>query len=475
MWIGLDFGTYKLCSAFWKNGNYHIIPNHDDARITPNNIRIQDGKFSFSTNRTKNSIYSVKRTLGQLYEESGMSQTWPQSAKLSDGTIGVVVDKTYRPEDIIYHILYNMIQNTQQKLQTNIKGIVIAIPDSFTQIQRKQLKNVGASLNIGIRLIHDSTSACLSYQNNIMRLNASYTGNILIYNLGATYTSASIINFDDGLGLVTHSACHDVGADDFDYALCENLAKKYNICSDANIKYLLGNCQKVKHDLSSISNSIIEIDFDGQTEFISSTYFEEVCQRIAHKCFEPVYAILEHIGVDQIDKVIMIGGGSRIKMIRRMMTSVFGNKLEFTLHAEESIAIGACMQAAIYNNDQSLNDNVLPINICAHNISIIHEAQYNTKNIRLAPYHTDMVIPGHHFPNKFTALCPLVAETDYLIIRHGTYHNKYKMSKIKITCKIAANTVKTALITADVDPDGVMVIAICDFVSREAISFEIFE
>ena len=199
-------------------------------------------------------------------------------------------------------------------MNTKITGFVIGIPDHYTQYQRKKLVGYGKELGVNIRLINDSTAAALTYQNKCQN-NNNYE-KVLIYNLGAGHVTASIVLIENGVASVDETLSDNIGADDCDYILAKHLCEKNNVTDPRELNHILSECKRAKHELSATTSSIIEIGFDGKTEIITRDRFEEICSACLLRCFKPAEKLLCH---NKVDKVIMIGGGSRINYIKRLI------------------------------------------------------------------------------------------------------------------------------------------------------------
>lgn len=424
MWIGVDFGTYKSCISYWKNGNHNILAD-DDNRYIINNIKINDNGLEICRYRTKTTVHSIKRILGLSNEICSRSTL-----------------------DELMKFLFNIIIKTaEENLGEKITGFVIGIPDHYTQYQRKKLIGYGKELGINIRLIHDSTAAALTYQNKFQ--NNGNCEKVLIYNLGAGHVTASIVLIEDGMVGVSETLSDNIGADDCDYILAKHLSEKHNVTDTRELNYILSECKRIKHELSVTTNSIIEIGFDGKTEIITRDRFEEICGSCLLQCFKPVEKLLHH---NKVDKIIMIGGGSRINYIKRSLTSLIGStdKLCFSLNPEETIAIGASIHAGILNHDLSVPSNLLPINIVSDDI----QAKCGDIVINVMDRNSHVPYCGHK--------CRYVLSSPIITIQETNTHNKLLMFNYKVTA-----TNNPVELTCNVDIDGIVKIIANDSISGE--------
>lgn len=482
MWIGIDFGTYKSCGAFYAQDQYNLILNDRGERLTLNYVHISNDEWSMCGEHANSTVYSVKRPLCQDYDPSNKYQIWPESVELNDKNVGVRIfegspnnpqdcpvngPNCYDPKDIISYMIYNLVENACSQLSSNIEGSVISVPDAFNQNQRKVIKEAGIRIGLKIRLINDSTAVMLAYQKRA----PNYSGNILIYNLGATYVSASIVNFENGSPIIQKTVSDNVGADDFDYVLAENFIQKYNITNRRSIRRLVVECRRAKHELSVAQNTYIECECansDGTMENITRSFFEDICNEIYNRCFDPVRKVIQREGItiDKIDRVVMVGGGSRINIIKRLMILMIKSehKLDFTLNADEAVAIGSSINAAMLNGDSSVQD-ILPLNKTSHNITLVTKPGVTG----LASQYIPILPSGTTWLGQESALIYMSKPFIPINIHEGDSIEGVKTGTIRI--EEHSSTVKSkqiqVLIKTNIDIDGLISITAVDTISEQ--------
>lgn len=318
MWIGVDLGTYKTCLCHWKEGNYHIISENDDRYIV-NYMDVIDGELIMSKYKKANSLHSIKRLFGMV-----------------DGAnyLTILMLKKY-------------IKVAEGKLGKKVKGLVVSIPDNYNEHQRKLLKGFGKELCVKIKLIQDSTAAALAFQNKGMEKK-----NVMIYNIGSGNVTAAIVETEGESIVVRESISDNIGADDCDYYMLQNLVEKYKVVCQKEKNQIVEECRKLRHELSTIKVSSYEIGFNGKVEKMSREYFESVCKDILLRIMEPARKLILKYNIEQ---VVMIGGGSRIDFIKRNIGS---DKVSYIMNPEESIAIGAAIYSGMLNKDPTVPKKV---------------------------------------------------------------------------------------------------------------------
>ena len=417
MWIGVDFGTYKTCISHWYDGNYHIICDDFDRYII-NNIKITDGNLVMSKYRTNSTIHSIKRTIGlnsQICEKD-------------------VQDK------LMMFLLNNIVNIAEKQLRDKITGFVMVIPDHYGQYQRKLLVEYGKKIGVNIRLIHDSTAAALSFQN---KFPISDHKKILIYNLGAGNVTVSIATISAGSVMVEETISDNIGADDCDYLLAKYLAEKHDIKGIKEHNYLITECKRVKHVLSGSSTAVVELSLEGNTEVITRDIFEMICQSTLIKLLEPAKTLLSK---HNVDKVVMIGGGSRINYIKRTITSP--DKLCQSLNPEEAVAIGASIHAGILNGDSTVPDNMYPFQIISNNITLINGSDQSDKVV--------LFRAGCGVPHK-TSRQICIKSSPVIRINEGITSNPI----ISDIYKLSTCSEKEVNIDVTIDINGIIGITMC--------------
>jgi heat shock 70kDa protein 1/2/6/8 len=396
--IGIDLGTTNSAVAVYKkiDNSVEVITNEDGFRTTPscvsfienddNNIEIFVGNYAKEQlkKNPKNTIVGVKRFIGRNFNDPIVKKDRIHFQYLieDDGNNKPTINinnKKYYPEDISSIILKKMKTIAENYLSCEINDAVITVPAYFTDSQRQSTKDAGlmAGLNVK-RIINEPTAAALAY--GLHKTHNEQT--ILVFDLGGGTFDTTVLHLSNGVFEVksTGGDTH-LGGDDFDNHLVKHcltqFLTKYKL-NENEIKTFLSNkksqqklriaCEKAKTELSFMSNTNIEIenlyeDYELSLK-ISKSKFEDLCLNEFNKCMNCVKQVLidANLNENQIDKVVLVGGSTRIPRIRELLSDFFGDyKLCFDVNPDEAVAFGAAIQGELLNenNNPHFNDIVL--------------------------------------------------------------------------------------------------------------------
>ncbi|XP_044737177.1 heat shock 70 kDa protein-like isoform X3 [Chrysoperla carnea] len=334
-----------------------------------------------------NTIFDVKRIIGRNFDDQTLQfdmKTWPFEV-IDDGNNNPLIRVEYRnevrtfsPEELSAMILLKMKQVAEMYLGSEVRDAVITVPAYFNDSQRQATKDAAliADLNV-LRLLNEPTAAALAYGIHDPKNHGTITSgsemNILVFDLGGGTFDVSILTVDisGGLQFTVKSTAGDthLGGEDFDNRLLIHLAdefqRKYGkdlLSNSRAIRRLSVAVEKTKRILSSVTETSIEVDaiMDGLDFYvrISRVKFEEICMDL----FQRTISILEQALNDaqltrnQIDEILLVGGSTRIPKIQSLLQKYFNGKtLNYSLNPDESVAIGASIQAEILMEDKFAN------------------------------------------------------------------------------------------------------------------------
>ena len=384
--IGIDLGTTYSCVAIWRNSKIDIIPNDTGGRTTPSVVSfskkdrlIGDAAKSQITKNVANTIYDAKRLIGRLYDDKIVQEDmkhWPfKVVKNPDnGKPQICVnflneEKKFYAEQISAMVLEKLKKNAEDFLGKEVTDAVITVPAYFNDQQRQTTKDAGkiAGLNV-MRIINEPTAAAVAY--GLDHKEKNNNNNILIFDLGGGTFDVSILSLDGSLFEVraTGGDTH-LGGEDFDneiLKMClESFKSQYGIDINENMKdeksqkayrRLKVECEKAKKNLSSTLEATIDMDalYKGK-DFnitISRPDFEERCSNLFKKCLDTVENALKdaNLSKSEISDIILVGGSTRIPKVQNMVEKYFGKEANKQINADEAVACGAAVQAAIIND-----------------------------------------------------------------------------------------------------------------------------
>ena len=373
--IGIDLGTTFSCVAVWINDHVEIIPNDIGNRTTPSWVSVTDNDRLVGEivkqqagNNAKCTLFDIKRIIGRQYSDPTLREDlnhYPFIVKPDDHDRSVIeievngVKKSYMPEEISAIILSKMKKYAEDYLGKKVNNAVITVPAYFNDSQRTATKNAAhiAGLNC-LRIINEPTAACLCYG-----LHNKGVHNVLIFDLGGGTLDVSLLEVNNGVFEVraTSGNTH-LGGEDFDNRLVDHLItlfeKQHQIkisCDQPKVMRKLKETAEItKNRLSQLQTIRVDIDslYNGKDLNcqITRSTFEGLCLDLFNSCIDPIKKVLSDAEMEkkEIDEVVLVGGGTRIPKIQKILSKFFDNKqLNKSVNPDEAVAYGAAIQGAI--------------------------------------------------------------------------------------------------------------------------------
>lgn len=385
--IGIDLGTTNSVVAFVQAGKPEVITSKEGNRTTPSVVAIDlDNKSEIAGITAKNQMvtnpeqtfYSIKRLIGRKFSDESVQKDinlLPFNIRENDkGGVEIQMgDKWVAPEVISAKVLAKLKTDAEAFLGEKITQAVITVPAYFDDSQRQATKVAGqiAGLEV-LRIINEPTAAAIAYG-----LDKKHDETIIVYDLGGGTFDVSVLEIGDGVFEVksTNGDTH-LGGDDFDQTLIDHFVKQFqneqgiNLKEDpAALQRLKEAAEKAKITLSSSESTEINIpyitaDAKGPKHFrmtLTRAEFERLVSDLVTRTFDAVKNALKDAGVDksEIKEVIMVGGMTRMPMVRDEVEKFFGKAPNLSVNPDEVVAIGASLQAAILAGDSSVDDITL--------------------------------------------------------------------------------------------------------------------
>ena len=351
--IGIDLGTTNSCVAILEGGQPVVIPNAEGGRTTPSVVAFKDGERLVGTIAKRQAITNPERTIASIKRDMGSDRR-------------VRIDgKDYTPQEISAMILQKLKQEAEAYLGETVTQAVITVPAYFTDSQRQATKDAGriAGLDV-LRIINEPTAASLAYG-----LDKESNQKILVYDLGGGTFDVSILEIGDGVFEVLATAGNNrLGGDDFDQRLMDYIAddfKKNNGIDLRNDKMAMQRlkeaAEKAKIDLSGVMQTninlpLITMDASGPKHLditITRAKFNELTADLIDKTRVCVQKAMQDAGLKaaQIDKVILVGGSSRIPAVQDMVKNITGKEPFKGINPDECVAIGAAIQGGVLGGE----------------------------------------------------------------------------------------------------------------------------
>ncbi len=353
--IGIDLGTTNSCVAVIEGGEPVVIANAEGARTTPSVVAFgktgermvgQVAKRQAITNPDK-TVASIKRQMGTDYKVA-------------------IDDKKYTPQEISAMILQKLKTDAEAYLGEKVTEAVITVPAYFTDAQRQATKDAGRIAGLDVkRIINEPTAAALAYG-----IDKETDQKIMVYDLGGGTFDVSIIEMGEGVQEVLATAGNNsLGGDDFDQRIIDWLVAEFKKETGVDLsnekmamQRLKEAAEKAKIELSGVTSSSINLPFITMTDAstpihldttLTRAKFNELTADLVEATMGPVRQAISDSGlkVSEIDKVLMVGGSSRIPAVQDAVKSYTGKEPFKGINPDECVAIGAALQAGVLGGD----------------------------------------------------------------------------------------------------------------------------
>ena len=351
--IGIDLGTTNSCVAILEGGDPVVIPNAEGARTTPSVVAFKGSERLVGSIAKRQAITNPDRTVSSIKREMGSSY------KVH------IDDKDYTPQEISAMILQKLKQDAEAYLGETVTQAVITVPAYFTDSQRQATKDAGriAGLEV-LRIINEPTAASLAYG-----LDKETTQKILVYDLGGGTFDVSILEIGDGVFEVLATAGNNrLGGDDFDQRLIDYIASDFLRNNGIDLRKdkmalqrLKEAAEKAKIELSGMTQSNVNIPFITQGSngplhldcTITRAKFNELTADLVDKTRVCVQKAMQDAGLSNsdINKVILVGGSSRIPAVQEMVKNITGKEPFKGINPDECVAIGAAIQGGVLGGE----------------------------------------------------------------------------------------------------------------------------
>lgn len=371
--IGIDLGTTNSCVAVMEGGEAVVIPNSEGGRVTPSVVSFQASgerlvgqvaKRQAITNPDK-TIISIKRHMGTDYKVD------------IDG-------KKYSPQEISSMVLQKIKADAEAYLGEPVTQAVITVPAYFNDSQRQATKDAGkiAGLEV-LRIINEPTAASLAYGID----KTSVKEKILVYDLGGGTFDVSILELGDGVfEVLATNGDTFLGGDDFDKKVIDYIADEFKANNGIDLRNdkvalqrLNEAAEKAKIELSSSQQTSINLPFitadaTGPKHIdmtLTRAKFNEITLDLVNRTLEPLKKALQdaNLSIGQIDKVVLVGGSTRIPAIQEAVKNFTGKEPSKGVNPDECVAVGAAIQGGILGGDYT-DSNLLLLDVTPLSLGI---------------------------------------------------------------------------------------------------------
>ena len=382
--IGIDLGTTNSCVAVFEGNEPVVIANSEGKRTTPSIVGfVKDGERKVgdpakrqAITNPKNTVYSIKRFMGETYEQCAKEVTRvPFSVVNEGGYPRVDIDgRKYTPQEISAMVLQKMKKTAEDYLGQEVTDAVITVPAYFSDSQRQATKEAGqiAGLNVR-RIVNEPTAAALAY--GVDKANKDMK--IAVFDLGGGTFDISILEFGGGVFevLSTNGDTH-LGGDDFDQVIIDWLVQGFKADEGIDLskdpmamQRLKEAAEKAKIELSSTTSTEINLPYISAeggvpkhlVKTLTRSQFEQLAHNLIQACLVPCQNAMRDakLQTSDIDEVILVGGSSRIPAVQTLVKNYFGKEPSKGVNPDEVVAVGASIQGAILNKESGVGDIVL--------------------------------------------------------------------------------------------------------------------
>ncbi len=368
--VGIDLGTTNSLVAVMELTGPRILEDSQGRKIVPSIVSLtSDGKLTAGEGARdllltvpERTVYSVKRLMGRgIGDVREELKLFPfRVAENSESVIRLRLgERTFTPPEISAAVLRALKENAEAALGAPVTEAVITVPAYFNDAQRQATKDAGrlAGLEV-LRLVNEPTAASLAYG-----LDKRKNGVVAVYDFGGGTFDISILRLHDGIFevLATNGDTH-LGGDDIDNLLLrialEDVQSEWgsDLSTDSEgVQRLRRAVIRAKEELSFLPESTIELEYKGKAyrRAINRELFDRLISPIVERTLERCRACLEdaHFGAEDINEVVMVGGSTRIPLVRAAVERVFKAKPHTELNPDEVVALGAAVQAGILAGD----------------------------------------------------------------------------------------------------------------------------
>ncbi|HPF18640.1 MAG TPA: molecular chaperone DnaK [Bacillota bacterium] len=353
--IGIDLGTTNSCVAVLEGGEPTVITNAEGNRTTPSVVGFtKGGERLVGETAKRQAITNPERTISSIKRHMGSSHK------------STIDGKEYTPQDISAMILTKLKTDAESYLGEKITEVVITVPAYFSDSQKQATKDAGQIAGLDVkRIINEPTAAALAYG---LDKDTSHH-KILVYDLGGGTFDVSILELGDGVfEVLSTNGDTKLGGDDFDNVLMNFMADQFAKENGVDLRKdkmalqrLKEAAEKAKKELSSSQTTNINLPFitvnaDGPLHLsmdMTRAKFDQLTGDLVKRTIEPMKKAMADAGVTtaDIDKVILVGGSTRIPAVQEAVKSITGKEPFKGINPDECVAIGAAIQAGVLTGE----------------------------------------------------------------------------------------------------------------------------
>ncbi|MDM0029298.1 Hsp70 family protein [Variovorax saccharolyticus] len=355
MIVGIDLGTTNSLVAVWKEGEATLIPNAMGDLLTPSCVSLDDDGTVLVGRAARERLQThPERTAANFKRYMGSDKSM---------TLG---DRAFRPEELSSLVLRALKADAEAFLGQAVEEAVITVPAYFSDAQRKATRAAGQLAGLRVdRLLNEPTAAALAYGLHQRDAETRF----LVFDLGGGTFDVSILEMFEGVMEVRASAGDNfLGGEDFLQALVDLFIERKELPSSvrrngAFMQRLMGAAERAKRELSELPRTTLTVEHEGNRLALplDEAMLEHACAALLKRLRVPVERALRDANLRSVmlDNIVLAGGATRMPMVRRLATTMFGRFPAIDFNPDEIVAIGAAVQAGLKVKDAALKEVVM--------------------------------------------------------------------------------------------------------------------
>ena len=354
MIIGIDLGTTNSLACYFDKNQTKMIPNRLGENLTPSVVSIdEDDNIYVGKIAKERKILYPDMTADVFKRSMGTNKEF------------VLGDKKFKAEELSSFVLKSLKEDAEVYLQTKVEEAIISVPAYFNDDQRKATKKAGELAGLKVnRIINEPTAAAIAYGIDKRDENTRF----LVFDLGGGTFDISILEkFKNIMEVRAVAGDNFIGGEDFTEVLYRLFVNKVGIDEEKldkkTISRIRKQCEKAKLEFSNKKTVNIKCNIEDVTYETSVNIddYEKSCEILLTKIRKPIERSLKDakIKLNQIDEIILIGGATRLPIIRKFVGKIFGRLPNTSVNPDEAVAIGAALQAAMKERNECIKDIVL--------------------------------------------------------------------------------------------------------------------
>jgi len=382
MIIGIDLGTTNSLVSVWEGGTAQLIPNALGRMLTPSVVGLDDQGQMVVGDIARERLQTHPHLTTALFKRH-----------MGSGHSTQLGPHRFRPEELSALVLRSLKADVERAYGKTVTEAVISVPAYFSDAQRKATRIAGELAGLKVeKLINEPTAAALAYG-----LHHKGEATFLVFDLGGGTFDVSVLELFDGIMEVRASAGDNfLGGEDFDDTLVAHFiaALAGQDLPDVELptirQRLRREAQRVRHALGQQSEALFKLREDGRewTLPLSQDKLLSICEPLLERLRAPIERALRdaRIKVADLDEVLLVGGTTRMPLVRKLVASLFGRFPAMHLNPDEVIAQGAAIQAALKARDATLEEVVLT-DVCPYSLGVEISRQVGSQQVA-----------GHYLP-----------------------------------------------------------------------------